>query len=67
MASELSGALIGEKDKPPLNVVFLCLMHDFRVNVHLIAWPRICPKVPAVSPKGTKREVTLEVVPNRSL
>ena len=42
MASEFSGSLIAEKDKaPPLDAVFLRLMHDPRVNVHLIAMPRI--------------------------
>ena len=57
MASEFSGALIGEKDKPPpLDAVFLRLMHDPRVNVHLIALPRVAPGVNGGNPKGNKRE-----------
>ena len=57
MASEFSGALIGEKDKPPpLDAVFLRLMHDPRVNVHLIALPRVAPGVNGGHPKGNKRE-----------
>ena len=54
---EFSGALIGEKDRPPpLDAVFLRLMHDQRVNVHLIALPRVAPGVNGGNPKGNKRE-----------
>ena len=57
MAAEFSGSLIAEKDKPPpLDAVLVRLMHDPRVNVHLIAMPRLPAGVPNAQPKGTKRE-----------
>ena len=52
-----NGSLMEDKGKPPpLDEVFTRLMHDPRVNVHLIAMPRINP--PAANPalKGNKRE-----------
>ena len=56
MASEFSGSLVAEKDKePPLDSMFRRLMHDPRVNVHLIAMPR--PHAPpAIQPKWNERE-----------
>ena len=57
MAAEFNGSLMADKGKPPpLDEVFTRLMHDPRVNVHLIAMPRINP--PAANPalKGNKRE-----------
>ena len=57
MASEFTGSLMADKGKPPpLDEIFSRLMHDPRVNVHLIALPRI--QVPSANPplKGTKRE-----------
>ena len=51
MAPEYSGSLIADKGKaPPLDDIFTCSMHDPRVNVRLIAMPRIHLL------KGTKRE-----------
>ena len=57
MASECSGSLIADKGKaPPLDEIFTRLMHDPRVNVHLIAMPRIPQAVQNPQLKGTKRE-----------
>ena len=57
MASEYSGSLIADKGKaPPLDDIFTRLMHDPRVNVHLIAMPRIHQPVQNPQLKGTKRE-----------
>ena len=57
MAAEFSGSLVAEKDKPPpLDAIFVRLMHDPRVNVHLIALPRMPTRAPNAQPKGTKRE-----------
>ena len=51
MAPEYSGSLIADKGKaPPLDDIFTCSMHDPRVNVRLIAMPRVHLL------KGTKRE-----------
>ena len=57
MASEFTGSLMADKGKPPpLDEIFSRLMHDPRVNVHLIALPRM--QAPSANPplKGTKRE-----------
>ena len=58
MASEFSGSLVGDKGKaPPLDEIFTRLMHDPRVNVHLIAMPRVQPGIGNPSLKGPKREL----------
>ena len=57
MASEYNGSLIADKGKaPPLDEIFARLMHDPRVNVHLIAMPRIPQAVQNPQLRGTKRE-----------
>eukprot|EP00435_Cladocopium_sp_Y103_P067691 s116_g30.t1 len=58
MAAEFSGSLAAEAGKdPPLDALFTRLMHDPRVNVHLIAMPKP-PAVPSnPSPKVPKREL----------
>ena len=41
----------------PLDEIFMRLMHDPRVNVHLIAMPRVQPGIGNPSLKGPKREL----------
>ena len=61
MASEFSGSLVGDKGKaPPLDEIFTRLMHDPRVNVHLIAMPRVQPGIG--NPSQPKSERTQEGV-----
>eukprot|EP00435_Cladocopium_sp_Y103_P010546 s6033_g2.t1 len=57
MAAEFTGSLVAEAGKDsPLDALFNRLMHDPRVNVHLIAMPKPHPGTTNPGPRTPKRE-----------